>query len=102
MSAANSASSRKRAMPRSPAPNALPHGSDRPGARRGDVVVVVLRGGRAGVVGQDPNPGADWDVGQLGDASRPHGEDSVFLAGIGHQQVVEQDAVEVRNQTIAL
>src|SRR3546814_20428802 len=73
-------------LPASPPAHALPAQQLARSIGRQHVVPVELRGGGAGVVGQDPQAPAPRPLGQRRPASPPHLADAVLLVGAADHQ----------------
>src|SRR3546814_242954 len=89
-------------LPASPPAHALPVQQLARSIGRQHVVPVELRGGGAGVVGQDPQARAHRQLGQRRPASRPHLDDAVLLVGAGDQQAGQRRARLVADHAVAL
>src|SRR3546814_16556605 len=73
-------------LPASPPAHALPAPQLARSIGRQHVVPVELRGGGAGVVGQDPKARDHRQLGQRRPASRPHMDEDVLPVGAGDQK----------------
>ena len=62
----------------------------------------MLRGGGAGVIGQDTDPVSDAQYGYLCGRSRPRRDDAMFLIGAQDHQILVRPALGIADQAIIL